>query len=88
MTSPLVSVIMPVRNAGAYLAQLPASSDVAVPNSAWAAFLPASDADTAGGAKGQALSALARLRALPVLAPVARAIPQHWQTRVKSWLRR
>ena len=78
----------PAWYAGAYLAQLPASSDAAVPTSAWAAFLPASDADTAGGAKGQALSALARLRALPVLAPVARAIPQHWQTRVKSWLRR
>ena len=35
-----------------------------------------------------ALGALARLRALPVLAPVARAIPPRWQARVKDWLQR
>ena len=26
-------------------------------------------------------------RALPVLAPVARAIPAQWQRRLKNWLR-
>ncbi|MFO1180160.1 hypothetical protein [Ottowia sp.] len=76
----------PAWYAGAYLADLPASSNTAVPASAWAAFLPALNAD-AGGAKGQVLGALARLRALPVLAPVARAIPAQWQRRLKNWLR-
>lgn len=64
----------------------PASSSAAVPTSAWAAFLPATP--TPPAAPGPRPERLARLRALPVLAPVARAIPQHWQTRVKSWLRR
>ena len=40
----------------------------------------------APGAK--ALGTLARLRALPALAPVARAIPARWQARVKGWLLR
>ncbi|MFD2378074.1 glycosyltransferase [Ottowia pentelensis] len=74
--------------AEAYLAELPApDSSAAVPESAWEPFLPATDADAAGGPKGHALNTLARLRALPVLAPVARAIPAHWQTRLKNWLR-
>jgi len=38
------------------------------------------------GARGLALRVLTRARAHPLLAGVARAIPQHWQTRVKSWL--
>jgi len=38
------------------------------------------------GARGLALRVLVRARAHPLLAGVARAIPQYWQTRVKSWL--
>ena len=52
-----------------------------------AAHLPAPANGLAHGAKGRALGLLTRLRGLPVLSPVARAIPPHWQTRVKSWLR-
>ena len=33
-----------------------------------------------------ALRVLVRLRALPVLAPLARRIPPAWQRRVKNWL--
>ena len=40
------------------------------------------------GGKGLLLAALVRLRSMPVLAGVARAIPLRWQTRVKSWLRK
>ncbi len=40
------------------------------------------------GGKGLLLSALVRLRSMPVLSGVARAIPLRWQTRVKSWLRK
>ena len=54
-----------------------------------AAHLPAPGAGTlAAGARGRALRGLARLRAMPLLASVARAIPARWQTRVKSWLSR
>ena len=38
--------------------------------------------------RGAVLGLLARLRALPALAPVARAIPPRWQARVKDWLQR
>ncbi|MDO4724121.1 MAG: hypothetical protein Q4A97_05115, partial [Comamonadaceae bacterium] len=44
-----------------------------------------------GGAQGlraAILTQLVRLRAMPVLRPVARAIPPRLQTRVKSWLQR
>lgn len=37
--------------------------------------------------KQRALSLLVRLRALPALRQLVRAIPLRWQTRVKSWLR-
>ena len=40
------------------------------------------------GSKGLLLSVLVRLRSLPVLSGVARAIPLRWQTRVKSWLKK
>jgi len=33
-----------------------------------------------------ALTALAHLRALPMLREIARRIPAHWQRRVKNWL--
>lgn len=37
-------------------------------------------------ARHRALRALARLRAMPVMAPVARAVPPRWQARIKNWL--
>ena len=39
-------------------------------------------------ARSRLLSALVRLRALPWLSGLARAIPLRWQTRVKNWLLR
>ena len=39
------------------------------------------------GAKSLLLSGVVRLRSHPLLRGVARRIPQHWQTRVKNWLR-
>ena len=39
------------------------------------------------GFKQSLLMAILRLRAMPMLRSVARAIPLRWQTRVKSWLR-
>ena len=66
----------------------PCRLGVSVINAAWSPYLPAPDDGLGSGTKGAALGALARLRALPALAPLARAIPPHWQTRVKNWLRR
>ncbi len=43
---------------------------------------------SAEGGKGLMLTLLVRLRSMPVLAGVARAIPLRWQTRVKSWLKK
>ena len=44
------------------------------------------NANTAG-ARSLLLSGVIRLRSHPLLRGVARRIPQHWQTRVKNWLR-
>ncbi len=41
----------------------------------------------AAGARSAVLTGVVWLRSLPVLSGVVRRIPQHWQTRVKSWLR-
>lgn len=41
----------------------------------------------AGGAKSLLLSGVVRLRSHPLLRGVAQRVPQHWQTRVKNWLR-
>ena len=41
----------------------------------------------AAGARSAVLTGVVWLRSLPVLRGVARRIPQHWQTRVKNWLR-
>ena len=73
-----------------YLAGLPAHAPAGGgPERAMLAeHLPAPEESLATGARGAALSALVRLRALPVLAPIARRIPLRWQTRVKTWLRR
>jgi GT2 family glycosyltransferase/2-polyprenyl-3-methyl-5-hydroxy-6-metoxy-1,4-benzoquinol methylase/glycosyltransferase involved in cell wall biosynthesis len=74
--------------ASTYLDGLPAAGDAgALPADTWQPYLPAPDQGLASGAKGRLLHALVRLRALPVLAPLARAIPLRWQTRVKNWLR-
>lgn len=39
------------------------------------------------GRRSLLLSGVVRLRSHPLLRGVARRIPQHWQTRVKNWLR-
>ena len=45
-------------------------------------------ADSAQPAAGLVLRGLVALRNAPLLAPLARAIPRHWQARIKSWLMR
>ena len=42
---------------------------------------------TAAGARNALLMGVVWLRSLPILRGVAQRIPQHWQTRVKNWLR-
>lgn len=67
----------------------------AVPHAATAASLPLqflqdhlpTTASASGGAKSVLLSGVVRLRSHPLLRGVAQRIPQHWQTRVKNWLR-
>jgi hypothetical protein len=76
----------PAWYASSYLEGLPPPDTTDLPANAWLPYLPAPDAGQA--ARGRALGALARLRALPVLAPLARAIPLRWQVRVKNWLSR
>jgi GT2 family glycosyltransferase/2-polyprenyl-3-methyl-5-hydroxy-6-metoxy-1,4-benzoquinol methylase/glycosyltransferase involved in cell wall biosynthesis len=44
-------------------------------------------ASVSGGAKSLLLSGVVRLRSHPLLRGMAQRIPQHWQTRVKNWLR-
>ena len=44
-------------------------------------------ANATGGAKSLLLSGVVRLRSHPLLRGVAQRVPQHWQTRVKNWLR-
>ena len=73
-----------------YLAFTPPSASMPVAAHArhvargFASQPPPVPVSAAVGAK--ALGTLARLRALPALAPLARAIPARWQARVKSWL--
>ena len=74
-----------------YLQGLPAApaGTTAPDRATLSAHLPAPGTGTlAAGARGRALRGLARLRAMPLLASVARAIPARWQARVKSWLSR
>ena len=74
-----------------YLQQLPrAENAAALPNRATvAAHLPGpGEGSLAAGSSSPLVQALARLRALPVLSSVARAVPAHWQRRVKNWLQR
>jgi hypothetical protein len=72
----------------AYLSGLPAPDTAELPASAWLAYLPAADAGLVTEAKSRTLDTLVKLRALPLLGPLVRAIPLRWQTRVKNWLRR
>jgi GT2 family glycosyltransferase/2-polyprenyl-3-methyl-5-hydroxy-6-metoxy-1,4-benzoquinol methylase len=51
-----------------------------------AAHLMQSDGGMAQEARSITLRALTRARAHPLLSDVVRAIPQHWQRRVKNWL--
>ena len=44
-------------------------------------------AGATSGAKSLLLSGAVRLRSHPLLRGVAQRVPQHWQTRVKNWLR-
>ena len=44
-------------------------------------------AGATSGAKSLLLSGVVRLRSHPLLRGVAQRVPQHWQTRVKNWLR-
>ena len=70
-----------------YVAKLPpASTEAATPLAL--AFLSAhqATAPSAIGTKSLLLSAVVRLRSLPLLRGVAQRVPQHWQTRVKNWL--
>ena len=73
-----------------YLEGLPAAAPAAALPRALIEQRLASTQPSPGGSggKGAALSLLARLRAAPVLAPVARSIPPGWQRRVKNWLTR
>ena len=75
-----------------YLQQLPsAGAGATLPDRATlAAHLPGPGEGTlaAAGGGGPLVAALARLRSLPVLSGVARAVPAHWQRRVKNWLQR
>lgn len=72
-----------------YLASVRATPSAAMPlkldHAALARYQPQPAASTA--ARSGALNALIYLRSLPVLRGVARAIPSHWQRRVKSWLK-
>ncbi|MCK9516522.1 MAG: glycosyltransferase [Ottowia sp.] len=71
-----------------YLVGLPATAAMAPSADLLAAGLPRRHTDFRTRARGQALDTLVHLRNTRVLATVARAIPPHWQTRVKNWLRR
>lgn len=69
-----------------YLQDLP---EVAAPGALTQDFLRAHSAPAphALGPRALLLTGLLRLRAQPLLRGLAQRIPQHWQTRVKSWLR-
>ncbi|MDR2990786.1 MAG: methyltransferase domain-containing protein [Burkholderiaceae bacterium] len=77
--------------AGPYLAELPQTSPARELTPELRALIAAhltgsQDTGVAQSARGFTLRTLARARAHPLLTGVACAIPQHWRTRVKSWL--
>ena len=81
--------------AGDYLAGIPvvtvsteALADVAAAATTAHTASGAGRGSPASGARSRLLNVLVRLRASPQLSGLARAIPVHWQTRVKSWLLR
>ncbi|MDR1969711.1 MAG: glycosyltransferase, partial [Burkholderiaceae bacterium] len=71
---------------GPYLDGLPAAAAETITVADLAAHQPTPSPGIVTGAKGSALGLLARLRTQPLLRPLARAIPAHWQTRMKNWL--
>ena len=73
--------------ASQYPAGLPAADGPGPSPEQLLAHLPPPDGGAAAGARGHALHLLVRLRNLPVLSGLARAIPAHWQRQVKTWLR-
>jgi hypothetical protein len=77
--------------AGPYLAELPRVDHAEEPTpelrNLIAAHLAYGQGDSmTQGVRSITLRALTRARAHPLLAGVARAIPHHWQKRVKNWL--
>ena len=80
--------------AGEYLADIPAvtpGTDALAhiaKTSATRTEAHAARGSASSRARSRLLSALVRLRALPWLSGLARAIPLRWQTRVKNWLLR
>lgn len=74
--------------ANEYLAGFSTSPSHAAPEPQTLLRYQSSTSQAGEGGKGLLLAALVRLRSMPVLAGVARAIPLRWQTRVKSWLRK
>lgn len=69
-----------------YLATVPGNSHpIGVPMD----FLATHRAPSTGatGARSLLLSGIVKLRSHPLLRGVAQRVPQHWQTKVKSWLR-
>ncbi|PAT34435.1 methyltransferase domain-containing protein [Vandammella animalimorsus] len=85
----------PANNDGAPAASSQATAQAVAGAHAFARALQAAPAHQQTGLHGGAqglrstiLTQLVRLRAMPALRPVARAIPPRLQTRVKSWLQR
>lgn len=74
--------------AGAYLDGFPVRQAQAPAVDLLQTCLPRHDATLGMRVRARVLTVLAYMRSTRVLASVARAIPPHWQTRVKSWLRR
>jgi O-antigen biosynthesis protein len=73
---------------GEYLQGLPVLPQAALPRDSLVKHRPGQTgaAGSATGLRQLALDALVRLRSAPLLRGAARAIPQRWQRRVKTWL--
>ncbi|WP_265300651.1 methyltransferase domain-containing protein [Verminephrobacter eiseniae] len=67
-----------------YLQGLP---DIGAPSPLAHDFLRSHQPPTAAARRSLLLTGLVRLRSHPLLRGLAQRVPQHWQTRVKNWLR-